>query len=74
MSAKFNTLKFTQELEAAGFEKSLSQKFTNLLHDEALGSVATKEDLKALEQSLTIKFGTMIVVAVGVLIAAQKFL
>jgi hypothetical protein len=40
---------------------------------EAISTLATKGDLRDLEQRMTIKFGGMMVVAVGVLIAAMKF-
>lgn len=74
MSAKFDTLKFAEELEAAGLSRDLTRKRTSLLHDDALGSVATKQDLKELEHTLTIRFGGIIALAVGIIIAAQKLI
>ena len=45
-----------------------------LLHDDVLANMATKQDLKELEQSLTIRFGSMLAMAVGIIVAAQKLL
>jgi hypothetical protein len=39
-----------------------------------LANMATKQDLKELEQSLTIRFGSMLAMAVGIIVAAQKLL
>ncbi len=85
MSAKFDTLKFSEELESAGLARDLSRKFTVLLHDDALDSIATKHDLAmveqrlenklaALELNLTLRMGGMLIAAVGILIATQKLL
>jgi len=41
---------------------------------EAVSQLATKSDLAALEQRLTIKFGGMLVIAVGVLFAGLRFI
>ena len=41
---------------------------------EALSQLATKADLRALEQRMIIKFGGMTVVAVGVMLAGVTFL
>jgi hypothetical protein len=40
----------------------------------AVSQLATKADLRDLEQRLTIKFGGMIVVAVGVILAGFKLI
>ena len=41
---------------------------------EAVSQIATKADLHDLEQRMTIKFGGMIVVAVGVILAGFKLI
>jgi hypothetical protein len=41
---------------------------------EAVSQLATKADLRDLEQRITIKFGGMIVVAVGVILAGFKLI
>ena len=70
--AKFDTLRFARELETAGASRELAEKHAALLHDDVLASMATKQDLKELEQSLTIRFGGMLAMAVGIIVAAQK--
>jgi hypothetical protein len=47
-------------------------KLTTLPHDDVLQSMATKQDLKELEQSFTIRVGGMFVIAMGVLTAILK--
>ena len=58
MAMPFDTLKLARRLESAGF----------------LPQLATKSDLRDLEQRMTIKFGGMIVVAVGVILAGFKLM
>ncbi len=71
----FDTLKLARRLrEQAGFTPEHAEAASEALA-EAIGGaeLATKADLRELEQRLTIKFGSMLIVAVGILLAAVRF-
>ena len=68
-----DTLKLARRLEAAGFPAQQAGDMTEGIA-EAVSQLATKSDLAALEQRLTIKFGGMLVIAVGVLFAGLRFI
>jgi hypothetical protein len=71
----FDTLKLARRLrEQAGFTPEHAEAASEALA-EAIGGaeLATKADLRELEQRLTIKFGSMLIVAVGILVAALRF-
>jgi hypothetical protein len=71
----FDTLKLARRLrEQAGFTPEHAEAASEALA-EAIGGaeLATKADLRELEQRLTIKFGSMLIVAVGILLAALRF-
>jgi hypothetical protein len=59
-------LVLAQQLEAGGFSPEQSRN--------AAAALATKADLHALEQRLIIQIGGMFIVAVGVLLAALRYL
>ena len=82
----FDTLKMAQRLEAAGFSgnqaagasEALAEAITGMelatksdLHREISG---VRADLELLRRDMTIKFGGMIFVAVGVLLAAMRYM
>ena len=72
----FDTLKFAQRLrEKAGFSAEHAEAAAEALA-EAIGGaeLTTKADLRDLEQRLTIRFGSMLIVAVGIILAALRFL
>ena len=72
----FDTLKLARRLrEQAGFTPDHAEAAAEALA-EALGGadLTTKVDLRDLEQRLTIKFGGMLIVAVGVILAALRYL
>jgi hypothetical protein len=69
----FDTLKLARRLrEQAGFTPEHAEAAAEALA-EAIGGaeLATKADLRELEQRLTIKFGSMLIV--GILLAALRF-
>ncbi len=82
----FDTLKLAPRLrEQAGFTPEHAEAEAEALA-EAVGSteLVTRTDLaselpdlraelRELEQRLTIKFGSMLIVAVGIILAAQRF-
>jgi hypothetical protein len=76
----FDTLKLARRLrDKAGFTPEHAEEAAEALA-EAIGGaeLVTKSDLRIelhdLEQRLTIKFGSMLIVAVGIIIAALRFL
>lgn len=77
----FNALRYTQELERVGFTKEQAEMTMNLIHQFAENGLATKEDIlvlkhsiETLEHKMTIKMGTMLALAVGLLVALQKLI
>ena len=87
MASTLDTLEIVRRLKDAGFNEAQAEAVTTIFRDvrEAdFAQLATKADLEKLqltakadlrevEQRLTIRFGSMIVVATGLLLAA-KFL
>ena len=69
----FDTLKLARRLESAGFPAQQAGDMAEAIA-EAVSQLATKADLRDLEQRMTIKFGGMIVVAVGVILAGFKLI
>jgi hypothetical protein len=80
----FDTLKLADGLEAGGFSADQARAAVVALTEAAtaadhvtkvdLPALVTTADLRALEQRLTIRFGGMLVVAVGVILAAIRYL
>ena len=71
----FDTLKLADRLQSGGFSAEQSRAAASALADAMAGAeLATKADLRDLEQRLTIRLGGMLVVAVGVLLAAIRYL
>ena len=71
----FDTHLFVTELKAAGFDDRQAEAVVNTIkksHKEA--DLSTKADLRELEYRLTIRFGTMLAVAVGTLAVIIKVL
>ena len=76
-SVTFDTLKFANRLKAAGVPEAQAEAQVEALSDmfEAnMAELATKSDLRELELRMTIKLGSMLAVAVGVIAAIVKFL
>jgi len=82
----FNTYEFIKSLEQAGLSEKQAEAITTGIlraHDSADVAtkadlremqVQTKADLRELELRMTIKLGSMMIIAVGVLGAIIKFL
>ena len=75
----FDTLKLARKLEASGFTAQQAAGAAEALAETAAGAeVVTKEHLDhrliELEQRLTIRLGGLLVVAVGVILAAIRYL
>lgn len=70
----FDTLKLSERLQAGGFTAEQARAAASALAEAASSAdIATKADLLSLEQRLTIRLGGMLVVAVGVLLAAIRY-
>jgi hypothetical protein len=78
--APFDTLKLARQLrDKAGFKPEHAEAAAEALSDAVGGAeLVTKTELttglRDLEQRLTIKFGGMLVVAVGVILAALRYM
>jgi hypothetical protein len=70
MTAPFDTLKLARRLEAAGIEHKQAGDMAEAIAEATMSAdLATKRDLRDLSQQLTIRFGSMLVLAVGILLA-----
>lgn len=71
----FDTLRFAKRLQTAGVPvgeaEAISEAFKEVQGEMDL---ATKQDLRDLEQRMVIKVGGMLVVAVGLIAAVVKLL
>ena len=78
MATAFDTLGYVRRLQDAGVDRKVAEAHADLAKDMLLADLVTKYDLEKrlteLELRLTIKMGGMLVVAVGVLVTAQKLL
>jgi len=86
MAVTFDTLKFVETLESAGVERKQASAIASAVRDSHdAADVATKGDLRneialvrkdmeAMENRITIRLGTMLVVAVGILLAVLPML
>jgi len=73
----FDTLKYANTLKAAGVASEQAEAQANALSEVLevnLKELATKDDLIQLEQRMTIKLGSMMVVAIAVVAALTKLL
>jgi hypothetical protein len=69
----FDTLKFVKTLQAAGVSMPQAEAFAAAVRDSTESAdLATKTDLRELELRMTVKFGAMMVVAIGVIAAIVK--
>ncbi|MBV8119243.1 MAG: DUF1640 domain-containing protein [Alphaproteobacteria bacterium] len=84
MAIPFDTLKLARRLEAAGFAPQQAGDMAEAI-GEAVSSLATKADLTALEmridakleilkRDMTIRLGSMMIVAVGFILAGFKLI
>jgi hypothetical protein len=71
-----DTLKLAQRLrDKAGFTSEHAEAAAEALIEAVGGAdLVTKADLRDLEQRLTIRLGGMLVVAVGVILAALRYI
>jgi hypothetical protein len=71
----FDTLKLARSLrDKAHFAPEQAEGVADALSEAFQAEIATRTDLRELEQRLTIKIGSMFVVAIGILTALLKLL
>jgi hypothetical protein len=68
----FNTLKYTKQLEQAGFSREQAEAHIQIMAEMVEDSLATKQDLKELEYRLTIKLGVTASLVVAAIAAIVK--
>ncbi len=74
--AMFNTLKYTKKLESVGITREQAEAHIQIIAEIVEEDVATKNDLKDLENRLVIKLsailGGMITLAIAVITALSR--
>ncbi len=68
--AMFDTLRAARQLREAGFEEAQADALVSTFAEGIAANLATKDDLKQLEQRMTIRLGAMVAAATGIIIAA----
>jgi hypothetical protein len=66
-------LTLTRAFEGAGIQSEAAERIATEIYDAIHENVATKTDLRDLEQRLKIWLGSLIVAAAGVLFAALHY-
>ena len=66
-------LTLTRALEGSGMESAAAERIATEIYDAIHDNVATKTDLRDLEQRLKIWLGSVIIAAVTVLFAALHY-
>jgi hypothetical protein len=71
----FDTLRLARKLrEQAGFSAEHAEAAAEALAEAVGGAdLATKADLRDLEQRLTVRMGGMLVIAVGIILTALRY-
>jgi hypothetical protein len=72
-----DTLAISRRLREAGYTEKQADVFAEIIRDSVnvdLSKLATKADLKMLEQRMTIKLGSIAVVVAGLAVALGKLL
>lgn len=73
-AATFDTLAASRALKGAGIEEGHADAIVDVLNASLGVHVATKTDLAELETRLTVRFGSMLALAAGIIVAAIKLL
>lgn len=72
MSLSFDTLGFAKRLRDAGVEPSHAEAHAEAARDFIMADLVTKSDLRNALLTQTVAFGTMLAVAVGVIVTLIK--
>lgn len=67
----FDTYALAKRLKEAGFTERQAEELISAAKD-AMTHLATKEDLETLKKDLTIRFGVMLVAAVGMIVGILR--
>lgn len=68
----FNAIKYIGELREAGVPEKQAEVHLRILHEIIESNLATKRDLRELEQRMILKLGTLIVATLGILVALSN--
>ncbi len=68
----FDTLTAARNLQAAGLDPKHADAIVDAMRSAVSENVATKADLRELEQRLMIRLGTLLFAGLGLLFAALK--
>jgi hypothetical protein len=72
-TATFDTHKFVRRLKEAGLPEMQAEAIADAFRDaQGEAELATKTDLRELEYRLTIKLGSLIALAIGIVAALVK--
>jgi hypothetical protein len=74
VAVPFDTLAFARKLEAAGFPQQQAQDTAAALAEVMSEQVATRHDLEVLKHDLTLRLGTMMAAAVGIVAVLVRLL
>lgn len=67
----FDTFRLVRRLVSSGMPEAQAEQVVDAVI-EAINDLATKDDLRDLEQRLTIKIGAMLAAAIGLIVAVVK--
>lgn len=71
----FDTHRFVKTLEQRGFTEDQAEGINDALKDAlTIAEVATKHDIRELEYRLTLKLGTLIAAAIGIVATIHKLM
>lgn len=68
----FNAFKYVGELREAGVPEKQAETHLRILHEIVESNLATKRDLKELEQRIIIKLGALMVATIGITAALSN--
>ncbi|MEQ8265561.1 MAG: hypothetical protein RH982_00060 [Parvibaculum sp.] len=74
MGLSFDTLGYSERLQAAGASKALSDEHARLARDMIIADLVTREDMRVALAHQTLQFGAMLVVGLGLLFGAISFI
>lgn len=62
----FNAFRYVEELRESGVPEKQAEAHLRILHDIVESNLATKRDIRELEQRMVIKLGGLMVIGIGV--------
>ena len=70
----FDTLAYAKKMKVAGFTDAQAEAQAEALAEVIEQQIATKRDLKEMEQRIIIKLGAMIAASIAIIVSLQKLL